>query len=306
MVSRTLKSQPLVFLCVAALSFAACFAISALVTPNEDSQSAYPDAETTPVEAPKPEFVDLQPTLDEWVSVTPGTKGVIIYDLDNDRVAAQYQPNSTFATASLYKLFPVYVGYTAVEKGDLNPSTQLANGHTVAQCLDLAIRESNSTCAELLIKTIGTNQIQQAAEEWGTKNTDIANLQSTPEDILKVLQKYYQHPELSTETYAKILDSMLDQPPTSSDMCDGYCDWRQGLPSGFSTQSKVYNKVGWDYNPDGYWNLYHDAALVEIPSNLADVPHHYAIVVMTNKINPTKIAALGAEIEKKVLDSAHN
>ena len=310
MVSRPPRSvTPLILVGIAVLSFIACFAISALIAHHEDNQSASSNIDSTPVTAPtnKPDFIDLQSTLDEWINSTPGAKGVIIYDLDHDRVSAQYQPDDIFATASLYKLFPVYTGYTAVEKGQFNSTTKLADGHTISECLDLALRESNSTCAELLVKSIGADQIQQSANEWGTVSTNVSGLQSTPSDIIKVLQKYYHHPELSADTYAKILDSMLNQPVTHSELCDGYCDWRQGLPSGFTDPAtKVYNKVGCDYNPDGYWNLYHDAAITEISSNLDDTPHHYAIVVMTSKINPIKLAALGAKIEKKVLDFAHD
>lgn len=308
MVSRTPRfTTPLIFLSVAVLSFAICFVISAAIT-SDNNESAPENTEPVATsEVKKPNFIDLQPTLDEWLSTTSGTKSVIIYDLDNDRVAAEYQPDQTFSTASLYKLFPVYLGYTEVEKGDLDPNTKLVSGYTVSRCLDLAIRESNSTCAEGLIQILGPQAVQQAAEEWGTKNTNIHSLQSTPADIVKVLQKYYTHPELSNETYNKILDSMLNQPATTSDLCDGYCDWRQGLPKGFTDNStKVYNKVGWDYNPEGYWNLYNDAAIVEIASDLQDTPHHYAIVVMTSHINPNKIAALGAKIEQKVLDFAHD
>ena len=308
MVSRAPQSTPLIFVGVAILSFVACFGISALITSEDEGESASLNTESTPTEdaVEKPDFVDLQSTLDEWVSSTSGTKGVVIYDLDSERVAAEYRPDADFNTASLYKLFPVYLGYTKVENGELDSSAKAASGYTVGKCLDLAIRESNSTCAESLIQLLGPRQVQKAAEAWGAKNTNVKGLQSTPEDIIKVLQKYYQHSELSDETYTKILDSMLEQPPINNGLCDGPCDWRQGLPNGCSNQSKVYNKVGWEHGDGNYWNLYHDAAIVETPSNLENTPHHYAIVVMTSKINPTKIAALGEKIEKKVLDSAHN
>ena len=70
-------------------------------------------------------------------------------------------------------------------------------------------------------------------------------------------------------------------------------NWRQGLPSGFS-KANVYNKVGWDYNPDGgYWNIYHDAAIVEFP----ETNRHFIVVVMSNKVPFSKITNLGKQIE---------
>ena len=84
-----------------------------------------------------------------------------------------------------------------------------------------------------------------------------------------------------------MLDSFLNQPKTEY-------DWRQGLPSGFS-RAKVYNKVGWDYNPSGrYWNIYHDAAIIEVPEK----NRHFIVVVMTSQVTFQKIAELGSNIEK--------
>ena len=80
-------------------------------------------------------------------------------------------------------------------------------------------------------------------------------------------------------------DSFFNQPETSY-------DWRQGLPSGFS-RANVYNKFGWDYNPAGYWNVYHDAAIVEFP----EVSRHFVVVVMTNFVAFQRITEFGTMIE---------
>lgn len=63
---------------------------------------------------PEPELpaeIDFQTTVDNWANAVGGDKGVIIYDLDLDKVAGTYNADAKFQTASIYKLFVVYEGY---------------------------------------------------------------------------------------------------------------------------------------------------------------------------------------------------
>ena len=124
---------------------------------------------------------------------------------------------------------------------------------------------------------------------------------------MKMLKIYYNHTELSKETYEIIEDSMLNQPQTyDSANCAGYCDWRQGLPSGFSANVKVYNKVGWEGNGTT-WKIYNDAAIVSFPN----YNHNYIIVVMTENLNATKntvteLKNLAESIEQSVNAAEEN
>ena len=105
------------------------------------------------------------------------------------------------------------------------------------------------------------------------------------------MKLYYEHPDFSEETVEKIKDSMLNQPITTY-------NWRQGLPSGFSNRTKVYDKVGWDWGGKT-WNLYHDTAIVVFP----EINRHFIVTVLTKKIYHTKIAELGTRIENLVISS---
>ena len=115
-----------------------------------------PTPENDPSEDnPKPNKIDLQPIVDNWANTTGGTKSVLIYDLDRAETVGQYNTEQNLNTASLYKLFVVYEGYRRVQNGVWNREDR-ANylGETIIECLDLAIRESNSTCAEPLDSNI--------------------------------------------------------------------------------------------------------------------------------------------------------
>lgn len=235
--------------------------------------------------------IDFQPIVDEWVSSTEGDKGIYIYDLDLGEEVGRYNSNKEFQTASIYKLFVVYEGYKRLESGEWEPDDMAgATGHTISKCLDLAIRESNSECAETIWEKIGIERMQDIINNiFHLKNTELEDLTSTPKDVAEMIKIFYHHEDINSAEYlAQLKDSFLNQPATIH-------DWRQGLPSGFET-AKVYNKVGWDYDDRmGRWNIYNDAAIVEFPEQ----NRHYVVVVMTNNVQHQQIRKLGQMLEEK-------
>ena len=238
----------------------------------------------------KPEKIDFQSTVDEWVKSVSGNKSVIIYDLDLDELVGVYNPDEAYNTASLYKLFVVYEGYRRLQSGEWQADSPAGyTGYSIIKCLDLAIRESNSPCAETLWSMIGRDNMDKIVEDdFKIMNTSISNLSSNPNDILKMMQIFYYHDDITDEKLIDTMkDSFLNQPKTEY-------DWRQGLPKGF-TRANVYNKVGWDYNPNGYWNIYHDAAIVEF----SEQDRHFIVVVMSNYVDFQDIRELGTMIEDK-------
>ena len=234
--------------------------------------------------------INFQPVIDNWINSTSGIRSVLIYDLDRDEMVGAYNPDLSYNTASLYKLFVVYEGYRRLQSGEWSADSMAGrSGLSISKCLDLAIRESNSTCAEAIWAMIGRERLNEIVEnDFKITNSDISSLVSTPEDVLKMMKIYYRHSDINNEKYISIMkDSFLNQPTTEY-------NWRQGLPSDFS-KANVYNKVGWDYNPDGkYWNIYHDAAIVEFP----DDNRHFAVVVMTSRVPFQRIRQLGSDIEQ--------
>ncbi len=230
--------------------------------------------------------VDLQPTVNAWLAGFSGDAGVLIYDLDNDSVVAEHQPNKKFSTASLYKLFVVYEGYKRVMSGEWSLDSY-------GKCLDLAIRESNSACAEKMWAQIGRAELDKIVrDDFGILDTKVSALTSTPADIAEMMKLYYRGDGFSEEIREKIFDSLLNQPVTKY-------DWRRGLPAGFTSgKAKVYDKVGWEA-ANGYWRLYHDAAIVEIEER------NYIVVVMTtNAKSHREIAKFGAMLEAALLDTS--
>ena len=129
---------------------------------NEPGPSSIEDPEPEPEPEPEPVIpeINFQPTVDAWVNSIGGNKGVVVFDIEHNKVVGSYNADTKFATASLYKLYVVYHGYRLVQKGEWDRNA-IANGrgNTILQCLDAAIRSSDSGCAEPLWSKIGQSHL---------------------------------------------------------------------------------------------------------------------------------------------------
>ena len=253
---------------------------------NLDSDEQSEEEESVTI----PDAIDFQGIVDEWSNNTSGKHSVLIYDIERDEIVGQNNINEKYNTASLYKLFVVYEGYRRIANKTLDKDEVIINStkQTLSQCLDLAIRESNSTCAETIWRMIGHAELDQIIEkDFDIHDSNISALISTPGDILKIMKMFYTHNDFNEEVLVSTMkDSFLNQPVTNY-------NWRQGLPSGFKV-ANVYNKVGWDWNGKS-WNVYHDAAIVEFPED----DRHFIVVVMSSQVPYQKIRELGEMIENQ-------
>ncbi len=250
-----------------------------------------------------PTFIDLQPTLNTWLKTltTSEKAGVLIYDINNQRVAASFQADQVFEVASIYKLLFAYDGYMQLTTGANDPNqvivTTTEKGPlTLSTCLDLILRESYNGCADVLNRDRARiNRVYSLIDQLNMTNTRNIGLSTTATDLTHLLLKIWQHDDLSSDYWNQLSDSMLNQPPSRG--VDGKIyDWRQGLPAGFSNQVKVYNKVGWSWNGKT-WDIYADAAILDF----INLNRQYTAVVLTRNLsNYSKITNLGRMIESAV------
>ena len=305
MTKRSRSSNALGFLILGVLVIGGVASGLMLTWPLITGESHDPDAEsvetiddTKKVEEPKfPAEINFQPAIDEWAKTVSGNKSILIYDLALNKTVGEYNISENYNTASLYKLFVVYEGYKRVYTGEWNGEAMTGStGYTINKCLDLAIRESYSPCAEALWAMIGHESLDKIIKtDWGITNSDILHLTSNVSDITAIMKRFYLHPDFDDPAMLETMwNSFLNQPKTTY-------DWRQGLPSGFSSAT-VYNKVGWSYNPDGgYWDIYHDTAIVKfkMPDNTT---RDFIVTVMTNKIDFKYIKNFGTMLENAFSD----
>lgn len=264
-----------------------------------------PSKPTTPDsnEITEAKFIDLQPTVDKWLQGISSSEkvGVMIYDLNNSRTAASYNADQKINVASIYKLLFAYDGYRQItlgldqaDKPFINTSEK--GSLTLSQCLDLIIRESYNGCADVLAKdSRRVARVNNLIRELEMTNTGNIGLESTANDLTKLLRAYWRHTDITASLWEQLSDSMLNQPPSLGEG-DKIYDWRQGLPAGFSNKVKVYNKVGWEWNGTR-WNIYGDAAIIDF----TEFKHYYTVVVLSSNLSDFhKITRLGQMIEDTV------
>lgn len=275
---------------------------------NTATTTAKPEPEPT-----VPEKIDLQLALDQWVTTqTAANSGVVIYDLDNNAVVARHNEDKQFRIESIYKMFVAYEGYYRIDHDVWNGTDKALNynsydkqPYTISLCLDHMIRYSYSSCAENIWQRIGHKKLQEIYDEKGFKNTSIDGITSTASDLTKLYQQYWNHTDLSEESWKKIQDSMLNQAAPKTAGAPYTSNWRQGLPSGFAT-AKVYDKVGWLGDGNGHWIYYADAAFLEFPEveknrdGEKKLARHYIMIVLTQKTDYKELVKLGRKIEETV------
>ncbi len=240
-------------------------------------------APITPKVAKKPEvsFFDsekLQETLNSWATGLHGNAGVVITN-DSGAVLASLNPDESFSTASIYKLFVAYEGYLQLDRQENQGSEAYINGHTRLECLDLMIRESDSPCAEKLWRELGKQETTDKLITYGITNTSLVSLTTTADDVAKILLKISNGEGLSNTSQLALLDSMKNQ------------IFRFILNKGFSSNVTVYNKVGFSE-----YQEYHDAAILEFPNK-----QRLIMSVLTQNVGTSAIADLGSRIEATVL-----
>ena len=235
--------------------------------------------DTAEEKKPQFPFVDLQATVERWDSSHGGTSSVVIYDIDNGKIAASLNPHRIYFGASLYKLYVAYEGYLKIVDGTYDLDDPYLSDYTRGKCLDIMIRESYSPCAEKMWVELGKEALTAKMKSYGLKNTNLSSLQTTAYDSNLILRKLAKGDELDKQHTELYLDSMKTQPAL----------YRRGLPKGF-TDITVYNKVGWNLTLE-----WHDAAIIELSDG-----HRYVITVLTENVGMNNIAALAKALQQKI------
>ena len=236
------------------------------------------------IEQEEPSFnpIVLQATLDDWVEAQSGTASVVITDTDGV-VLASHNDDQVYFAASIYKLYVAYEGYRGVEAGELNPDEDYINGNTLAECLDIMIRESDSPCAEKLWVQLGKETVNDILKTYGLTNTSMTLIRTSAADAAIMLARIARGQGLSEASQAAYLASMKDQ------------IYRDALNAGFDDPSiTVYNKIGFREQIE-----YHDTAFVELEDG-----RRLVVSVMTENVGTRQIAALGTALQEALLEDS--
>jgi beta-lactamase class A len=248
---------------------------------TNQAQTSEPQA-SSEVQAPaqqKPKIIDLQPVVDAWIAKQKGDYGIVVYDPANEQAIASHDADLQFFTASIYKIFVVYLALQDVDAGKHTLTEQFRFGKTRQTCIYDAIHSSDSPCAEALMAEIGNEEVNTRLKAFGFTNTAFPGFVTTAADTIKILQRIQAKKELSETSTNLLLDAMKTQ------------IYRKGLPSGFP-EGTIADKVGFSETPH-----YHDVGILTLPSG-----RQYLVAYFSKSAGSRQAADFASTIYAKLLE----
>jgi beta-lactamase class A len=276
---------------VVALAFmAATFAVHLISTPKtttaraESVAVAHADAPTpTPaaVVSMTQEQTAMQQILNKFISTyqTDGTYNIVVKDLSTGATAT-IDPDKSYESASLYKLFVADQIYHQIDAGSLkygNPAGG-GSGNTISGCLQLMITISDNTCGRALGAILGWGAQNPALAAEGFTETDLTTPQQTSaRDVALLFEDLYKGTLNSSASNLAFMNLLKDQKVNDR--------LPQGLPAG----TVIAHKTG---NLD---NVVHDGGIIFGPKT------NYEVVVMSGGWDepghaPTQFAELSSQL----------
>ncbi len=243
-----------------------------------------------------PEDRELESSLTDYLSGLDGVCGVAAVNLKDGRTVS-IDADSSFPTASMYKLFVMYRVFQALDRGSLSPNDTVTieeddviqdepdggfapdDTPTVSKALEAMITLSSNAAALALTRDIGGwPEVESAARELGMTNTTTVDgdLWSTPSDMAHFFQLLASQSLVGKSASVKMIGLLLQQ--TVNDR----------LPALLPPEAAVAHKTG---ELDDVWN---DAGIVYGTGG------SYVIVVMSRGGTPEDEIRAEAELSQMV------
>lgn len=222
-----------------------------------------------------PTHVGLSALMQNFAQTHAGTYGVALTELSGQYRRATYNGDTSFTTASTYKLFIAYSTLKRIESGEWKWTDQVQGGRDLTKCFDDMIVVSDNECAHALLDKIGYRPLTNEAKAIGAVNTSFLGsdgIKTTAEDLALLLAELQTGQILQQQANRDILINAMKRNI-----------YRQGIPKGVA--GIVANKVGF------LDALLHDAGIVYATSGT------YVLVIMTNGSSWGNIAELTRQLE---------
>jgi beta-lactamase class A len=226
------------------------------------------------------EQTSLQQALNDFVGAhTEAQFNIVAKDLHTGAVAS-VNPDRSYLSASLYKLFVADQIYHMIDTGDLTYGSSAGGGSntTIRGCLGRMISASDSICGMALGDILNWGAQNPALAAQGFTETDLTTPQQTSaRDVAALFEKLYDNTLDSSASNSAFLALLKSQ------------EIDDRLPQGLPAGTIIAHKTG---NLD---NMVHDAGLIYGPKT------DYLVVVMSGPWTqpadaPAQFAALSQEL----------
>ncbi len=222
-----------------------------------------------------PTDLGVQTLINDWQVEHKNAKtAVYFHEIGGKNRAANNSADSSFFSASLYKLFITHFLFSGINSNTINPSEQIINGMDVNACIQAMIVVSNNICAVTIVDRYGWNAINNFMQTSGFGASSVAggNVTVTARSVGGYLERLQAGVLLNPADTSTMLNYMGQQ------------KYRAAIPTGVPGVL-VQDKVGF------YGSTWHDAAIVHSPKTT------YVLVVLSQGVGSSGIADLARRIE---------
>jgi beta-lactamase class A len=214
-----------------------------------------------------PAVTRLQADLETLAAQVPGELGLVLLDPDGAEVVAR-NPDRSFTSASLYKLFLAHAVLDRVDRGQIAlTDTVPGTTFTVREAVERMITWSDNVSGAALGRWLGWREVQAFAQGQGFESTTYdpdtgeagtVAMTTTPDDVADLLDRLRSGELLAAPSSTLLLGFLADQ------------ELEYALSTGLSPDVEFAHKTGL------LLQVSHDAGLVRLNGK------EYVVAVLTD------------------------
>ena len=243
--------------------------------------------------------VNLQPTLDRWLStqVSKKNSSILIYDLNNQEIIARNNDFSQNNSLGLENLFLAYQIYTKINQNAIKKDKLLTVGTeqiSIDNCLSKILQENHPGCAAALVSEIGENNLNQFLKDQSYTNTNFTSHLTNTADLLSLSKLLNTHPDFSEQLWQEFKTKLTPQDNSKNPLLTGFSKLTvYGL---FGSQTNDVTNANLSYPL--FNNLYFLETKQEDPKDRQT----FVLIFLASDIDAASLIELAKNLEAAILE----
>ena len=243
--------------------------------------------------------INLQPTLDRWLSsqVSKKNSSILIYDLNNQEIIARNNDFSQNNSLGLENLFLAYQIYTKIDQNAIKKDKLLtvnAEQISIDNCLSKILQENHSGCAAALVSEIGENSFKQFLKDQSYTNTNFASHLTNTTDLLSLSKRLNAHPDFSEQLWQEFKTKLTPQNNNKNPLLTGFS--KLAVYGLYGAQTNDTTNANLNYPL--FNNLYFFETKQEDPKDR----HTFVLIFLASDIDAASLIDLAKAIESTILE----
>ena len=243
--------------------------------------------------------INLQPTLDRWLSsqVSKKNSSILIYDLNNQEIIARNNDFSQNNSLGLENLFLAYQIYTKIDQNAIKKDKLLtvnAEQISIDNCLSKILQENHSGCAAALVSEIGENSFKQFLKDQSYTNTNYTSHLTNTTDLLSLSKRLNTHPDFSEQLWQEFKTKLTPQNNNKNPLLTGF------------SKLTVYGLYGAQTNDTTNANLsyplFNNLYFLETKQEDPKDRQTFVLIFLASDIDAASLIDLAKAIESTILE----